>query len=141
MNKLQTIFVLLILLATLPASAETGVATSALFSLNTDYLVPVEDQMPMPRVHNLEPCFPNPFNPLTTIKFSLANPAQVRMTVYDLKGRLVKTLIDGQATEAGFHEVQWAGRNEQNQVVAGGVYLCRLTADNQTFHQRMTLIK
>jgi len=141
MKKLQTIIVLLLLVGSLPASAETGVNTSALFSLNTAYLVPVEDLVPVPRAHSLEPCYPNPFNPLTTIKFSLAHAASVQLKVYDLKGRQVRTLIAGQAIEAGFHEAQWSGRNDQNQVVAGGVYLCRLTVGKQIYHQRMTLIK
>ena len=124
-----------------PSSAETGQAISNTFSLNTGALIGVEDDGAVPSVHHLAQCYPNPFNPSTTIKYSLANSGKVHLTIYDLKGRLVRSLIPGLETEAGPHEALWRGRNDAGRSMAGGVYLCRMKIDGLTFNQRMTLIK
>lgn len=131
----------LIMLSLATAHAETGVGDSPVFSLNTADLSGVDEQAQLPAVHRLAPCYPNPFNPSTTIEYYLARPGQVDLSIYDLKGRLVRALVSGESTEAGAHEAVWRGRDEAGHSVAGGVYLCRLKIDGFTFNQRMTLIK
>jgi beta-glucanase (GH16 family) len=89
----------------------------------------------------LRPCHPNPFNPTTTISYVLPEPATVTLAVYTPTGRLVRSLVRGEVMAAGAHEVVWDGRNESGQVVATGVYLCRLDAGQRSEAGRMVLVK
>ncbi len=83
---------------------------------------------------------PNPFNPSTTINYELPYDAQVRVSVYDLSGRLVKTLEDGQRI-AGQHSVQWNGRDSQGSAQASGMYFVRLNAGGKTGIRKITLVQ
>ena len=89
----------------------------------------------------LHPCYPNPFNPVTTISFELRDAASVQLAIYDVTGRLVKKLITGEAADAGRHELVWTGSDESGRVVAAGVYFCRLDAGGASDTIRMTLVK
>lgn len=140
MKKLLTLVLLTMALAT-PTLAETGATDSPIFTLNTAELSGVQDQAQVPTTHRLAPCYPNPFNPSTTIEYYLATPGQVELVIYDLKGRQVQTLVSGEELTAGSHEAIWRGRDKAGHSVAGGVYLCRLKIDGITFNQRMTLLK
>jgi len=84
---------------------------------------------------------PNPFNPVTTIAFDLPRPATVTLRVYDLSGRLVRSLVDGEVMEAGRREMAWRGRDDGGRSVAAGVYLYRLEANGYTETKRMVLVK
>ncbi len=64
---------------------------------------------------------PNPFNPETAISFQIAQPGSVKLTVYDVNGRLVKTLTNG-VMGSGLHEVRWNGTTETGARVSSGVY-------------------
>jgi len=123
------------------SQAETGAADSAVFSMDTTQVSAVGDEGLPPVVNGLAPCYPNPFNPSTTIRFNLAKAGKVHLAVYDLRGRLVRTLVPSVGLTAGQHEVSWRGRDDAGRMVSGGVYLCRLKIDTSIFHQRMTLIK
>jgi hypothetical protein len=68
---------------------------------------------------------PNPFNPMTEVRFELATAGRARLAVYDLRGRLVKTLHDG-ALPAGPHAVRWDGTDAAGHAASSGAYLCRL---------------
>ncbi len=68
---------------------------------------------------------PNPFNPLTTIEYSLSSPGRVSVRVYDLAGRIVRTLAD-RGGEAGEHEVVWDGTTDVGKRAASGVYFVRM---------------
>lgn len=91
-------------------------------------------------VTKLDRNYPNPFNPSTTISFSLAKFGNVSMKIYNTRGQLVKTLIDG-AMPAGRHSVLWAGVDEHGRPVASGLYFCRLTAGGKIMHSKMMLLK
>ncbi|MCB9069076.1 MAG: T9SS type A sorting domain-containing protein [Calditrichae bacterium] len=71
--------------------------------------------------------FPNPFNPSTTIAFTLPQPATVQLDIFDLNGRLVTTIADG-SFGVGRHQSTWNGSTADGQPVASGVYFCRLSA-------------
>jgi hypothetical protein len=88
----------------------------------------------------LYPNSPNPFNPQTTIRFALSEAGHVRLTVYDVLGRRVASLID-QPLAAGPHAVQWDGRNANGAPVASGVYWSRLEALGGMASRRMMLLK
>jgi hypothetical protein len=85
--------------------------------------------------------FPNPFNPSTTIAFDLAKPASVRIGIYDVSGRLVRTLIDG-SMAAGSHEVGWNGMNNAGTGVPSGLYFYRMTtSEGFTATRKMILLR
>lgn len=84
---------------------------------------------------------PNPFNPRTAIKFTLTRDAEVSLAVYDLSGRLVRTLASGTLLGAGDHEEVWDGRNRSGGAAPAGVYFYRLQAGDVTVSQRMMLVK
>jgi hypothetical protein len=83
---------------------------------------------------------PNPFNPSTEITFILPDRMDVDLTVYDVGGRRVRTLIDGTLT-GGPKRITWDGRNTQGTLVASGVYFYTLRAGGEEATKRMTLLK
>ncbi len=83
---------------------------------------------------------PNPFNPQTTIRFSLPEGGRTRLAVFDIRGRLVTKLVDGDLP-AGAHAVVWDGRDGRGAPMGSGVYLYRLEARGQVTSRRMTLVK
>ncbi len=95
------------------------------YALSTDYIIAVhEDLVPPPvgaRLAELDQNFPNPFNPVTKIAFTLREATCARLCVYDIAGRVVRVLEEG-VREAGRHEVVWDGRDSSGTVVASGVY-------------------
>ncbi|MCH7574574.1 MAG: T9SS type A sorting domain-containing protein [Candidatus Marinimicrobia bacterium] len=99
-----------------------------------------------PIPYSLEPNYPNPFNPVTTIYFVLPAASHVRLTVYDLTGRIVTTLVNG-VSDAGYRSVIWQGQDDSGQSVPAGVYLYRVTASSlgsgERFSQtrKMVLLK
>ncbi len=88
----------------------------------------------------LYPPTPNPFNPVTHLRFDLARPAAVEFGIYDVRGRLVRTLVTGELP-AGVHEAAWDGRDADGRAQAAGVYVARLDAGRETFTQRLVLLK
>jgi hypothetical protein len=96
--------------------------------------------LPAARAVSLAQNAPNPFNPSTTIRFALPRRTEVSLRVFDVRGRLVKTLADG-PRPAGQHAVEWDGRNDRGAPAASGVYLYRLQAGEQTLQRRMLLVK
>jgi hypothetical protein len=89
-----------------------------------------ESSTPKPVTFGLEQNFPNPFNPLTVIRYQLSVQSRVRLTIYDALGREVTTLVD-QFQEAGFRSVRWDASS-----VASGVYSYKLEAEAQDRSQR-----
>ncbi len=85
----------------------------------------------LPTAFELAGNHPNPFNPATTIRFALPEPASVRLRIWNARGELVRVLID-QSLPAGYHDVQWNGRDDRGGTLASGVYLYRLDAGS--FH-------
>jgi len=83
---------------------------------------------------------PNPFNPVTSISYELNSEGPVQLQVYDLKGRLIRTLVDGDQ-DAGRHEKLWDGRSRDGQTAPAGVYFYRLRSSESIETRRMTLVK
>ncbi len=83
---------------------------------------------------------PNPFNPQTRIRFSLAHDQPVRVSVFDLTGRLVKVLVN-ERRSAGENSVAWQGRDDAGRPVASGAYYVRLESDDQVDHQKIMMLK
>ncbi|MFC1717915.1 FlgD immunoglobulin-like domain containing protein, partial [Candidatus Poribacteria bacterium] len=88
---------------------------------------------------------PNPFNPETWISFKLANGADVKIDIYDITGRLVRTLDVGYRPAGSYWDrsksAYWDGRNESGEPISSGVYMYRLTAGTFTAMRRMVVLK
>jgi len=84
--------------------------------------------------------WPNPFNPATNMRFGLDRPGHVRLGIYDARGGLVRTLVDGRLGE-GTHEAVWNGKDSAGRPAASGVYFCRLTAGEHVFTRKMILLR
>jgi len=104
-------------------------------------LSPVGDTVPPPTSARLTGCFPNPFNPATTVRYELPADMIVDLKVYDLSGRLVAVLVDHAFEPAGRRTAVWDGRDQRGRTVAAGVYLCRLTAGGLAASMPMALVK
>ena len=85
-------------------------------------------------------CYPNPFNPSTTIVFTLPETAPTQLAVFDVRGRRIALLCQ-ETLPAGKHEIRWNGQDDDGRSVAAGVYFSRLTAGDRTLTQRMALLK
>ena len=83
---------------------------------------------------------PNPFNPKTVIAFNLPRAQDASLRIYDIQGRLVRTLLGGAQT-AGRHEVTWQGRDESGGAVASGMYFYRLVTEEGSLVRKMTILK
>lgn len=96
---------------------------------------------PLPRLTTrIRNNYPNPFNPTTTIAFDIAQPGVVRITVYDVRGRRVRRLLD-QSMPAGQHKVVWDGSTDAGAQVASGVFFCRLESGHQTDVRKMLILE
>jgi hypothetical protein len=84
--------------------------------------------------------YPNPFNPETTIRFQLSMGGRTVLTVHDVRGRRVTTLVDDDMP-AGIHHVRWDGRNSQGRSVASGIYFCRLDVGGESSSAKLVLLK
>jgi hypothetical protein len=83
---------------------------------------------------------PNPFNPSTTLHYSLPVSGRVRLAIYDLRGRLIRTLVD-EDLPGGDHQTTWDGKDERGSAVASGTYCARIDAGAMHETKRLTLIK
>jgi hypothetical protein len=89
----------------------------------------------------LDSNYPNPFNPTTTIRFGVAQQGRVTLRIYDVRGALVRTLVDD-VREAGVeHRVRWDGRDDRGRSVASGVYFLRLEAQGFFETRKMVLLR
>jgi subtilisin family serine protease len=94
----------------------------------------------IPARNDLRQNFPNPFNPTTTIAYDLASGEVVTLAIFDVRGKRVRELVNG-AQPPGRYRVDWDGRDERGQRVAGGVYFYRLEAGSYTKTRKMVLLK
>ena len=84
--------------------------------------------------------YPNPFNPVTTLRYNIPNDGLVNITIHDMMGRIVKTLVNGSQT-AGYKSVQWNATNDRNESVSAGLYLYTILAGEFRQSKKMVLLK
>jgi predicted outer membrane repeat protein len=84
--------------------------------------------------------YPNPFNPITTLRYDLPENSYVNVTVYDMLGRKVKTLIN-QTQDAGYRSVIWDATNDYGKPISAGIYLYQIQAGGYTSTKKMVLLK
>lgn len=96
---------------------------------------PKNPQQALPDKFSLDPAYPNPFNPTTTIRYALPQASKVRLTVYNMLGRQIKTLVN-QQQKAGTHEVTF-----HSSQLSSGTYIYRIEAGDFIKVRKMTLLK
>ncbi len=107
--------------------------------VETDY-VGQQGNSDMPLYTGLDGNYPNPFNPSTCIRYSLAHDAFTELTIYNIRGQLVRTLVS-EPRKAGRHEIHWFGKDDNRKPVASGVYLYKFRADDYSKVRKMLLLK
>jgi hypothetical protein len=108
----------------------TGITTSA----------SEEKKITPPSEYRLKQNFPNPFNPSTTIRYSLSGPENISIKIYDVSGQLVKE-INKEHNQAGEFEVIWDGKNNFGERISSGAYFYQLQAGNYIEAKKMILLK
>ena len=84
---------------------------------------------------------PNPLNPMTTISFDLGSRSMVNLRVYDVSGKLVRTLVGGEIMGPGERAIQWNGEDDRGSKVASGIYFYKLQAGGEELSNSITLIR
>jgi len=94
----------------------------------------------MPTKYALSLNYPNPFNPSTTIKYSVPTVSKVKLSIYNMMGQLIKTLVN-ETKAPGFYYAEWDGTNKQNMRVTSGIYVYRFESGNYVQNSKMILLK
>ena len=108
------------------------------YSINLD--VSTNYELFLPESFFLQQNFPNPFNPFTTLQYNLPENSMVNVTIYDMLGRQVKTLVN-QDQVAGYKSVVWDATNDYGKPVSAGIYLYQIHVDNYIQTKKMVLLK
>jgi hypothetical protein len=128
------------IVAWVQADGNKEVYQAAVRDLVTMPSVGIEDDPALPSVFSLNQNYPNPFNAKTIIDYSIGKNSDVKLSVYDLAGRLVNTLYNG-AQEAGHYQITWDGKDRNGNPTASGVYFYRLEAEGKNVTRRMVMLK
>jgi hypothetical protein len=96
---------------------------------------------PTPETHNLITSYPNPFNSETTLQFSIVREGQAKLAVYDLLGREVARLLDGERLSPGRHQLRWQGTNPNGTPLPTGIYFAKLTLRDEQRSHRLYLVR
>lgn len=104
------------------------------------YQVDTGDEIIAPLATDLLQNYPNPFNPSTTVHYSLKNPEQVNIEIFNIRGQRVATLVD-QYQDYGEYSVTWYGKDNNDRDVSSGVYFIKMKAGRYTSTKKMLLMK
>ena len=100
----------------------------------------VEKSLLTPSRKDLMNNYPNPFNPITSITYDVSEKSRVRITIFDLQGREVRTILNEQRSPGRYTQF-WDGTDRKGHEVTGGVYFLRIQAGDLTETRKMTLVK
>jgi len=98
----------------------------------------IEDVTPL--TYSLYNAYPNPFNPVTTLRYDIPEDGFVNITIYDMMGRVVSNLVSSQQ-RAGYKSVRWNATNDAGQPVSAGIYLYQIQAGQFRQTKKMVLLK
>ena len=111
-----------------------------IFSYTPDKVTQVDTSSGKPDAFPVISTYPNPFNPSTTIEFSLPEPGQVSLDIYNLAGQKVRTLV-AESVNAGSHNVVWDGRDDAGKLLSSGIYFAGLGAGSLVKTAKMMLLR
>jgi hypothetical protein len=94
----------------------------------------------LPTVYSLSNNYPNPFNPTTTIEYSIPKAGNVELVIFNIAGQKVRTLVN-EKQDASFYKVVWDGRDDSGEFVSSGMYLYTINSGNFSKIEKMTLMK
>ena len=100
----------------------------------------VEEDEPLPNEFNLAQNYPNPFNPVTTISYTLPATAEVRIVIYNIQGKIIRNLVNGQQA-AGAYNIVWDAKDDLGNAVPTGLYIYKMQAGDYARTLKMTLLK
>ena len=103
-------------------------------------LVGIAGDETIPREYRLSQNYPNPFNPTTVIHYDLPQSGEVSLSIYNLLGQKIKTLVRGYQS-AGRYDVEWRGDNDRGTLVGSGVYIYRFESGDYQRTLKMILMK
>jgi len=116
-------------------------ANSARIFTNERTWLAIDDSPDIPLSFQVYPAYPNPFNPVTTIRFDLESGAATELVIYDLAGREVWRQSVAGTTEPGQYQVRWDGLNSSGHLVPAGVYLAEIRSGAEHGIQKLMLLK
>ena len=120
---------------------DTTFADSPFFlTFDISALLSVDASDVLPEFFSLHQNYPNPFNPTTVLKYDLPEDAFVSITIYDITGRIVQTMVNAHQN-AGFKSILWNGTNSSNETVSAGMYFYTIEAGNFRDTKKMILLK
>ena len=99
--------------------------------LGTNLTSSFEDEINEINVATLAKNYPNPFNPTTTITFSIQNDSKIELSIYNIKGQKIKNLIQNELLN-GYHSVAWNGKDDFGKLVSSGIYCYKLNVNGKT---------
>jgi len=124
-----------------------GRSSAGVWTLRSGPLLPTIDDAsdvvadPLrPTIFAMYPASPNPFVRSTRIDFDLPASSPIRLNLYDVKGRHVKTLLPGAVFNSGRHSVEWLGMDDHGEQAGSGVYFCVIDAGDHQATQRLVLL-
>ncbi len=100
----------------------------------------IKESAENPNRFSLYQNYPNPFNPSTTIEYQVSKRSNVEVTIYDIDGRLVKTLLNS-VQYPGQYSIQWNGQNDNGNMVSSGTYFYQISSDDNQLVKKMLLLK
>ena len=122
---------------------DTSDSTNVDISINSTPTVSIHENEPekdLAKKFALGANYPNPFNPSTSISYVLKENGMVSLLIYDMRGRLVRTLSEGKQN-SGYHAMDWNGTDGQGRPVSAGPYIYTIQVDNEVDTKKMTLLK
>ncbi len=111
---------------------------SEIFQISFFTGIPVSTEIP--KAYGLDPNYPNPFNPETHLRYQMPKPGQVRISIFDIRGRLIRILLEGHQN-AGVHTAVWDGRDEGDEPVPSGLYIVVMEAGSFRAQKKMILVR
>ena len=120
--------------------AGEGGSNMGAYEIGCDPIILSTSSELLPVTYTLHQNYPNPFNPVTRLRYDLAENSLVNITIYDMMGRQVKTLIN-QTQDAGYRSIVWNATNDYGKPVSAGIYLYQIQAGKYISTKKMVLLK
>jgi len=122
-----------------PFDSDGTIADMGAFGVGCSAILAIEEEF-IPMEFALHQNYPNPFNPVTTLRYDLPEDALVNITIYDIMGRSIRSLVNSRQT-AGYRSIQWNATNNLGEPVSAGIYIYMIQAGEFRQTKKMVLLK